>query len=74
VVSDVVYEGRVLFPAGAEVTVSAGCLTHDERRKYFLDPAQITGRIGKSKFFPKGIKDKLRHPTFQSFRDPVDMG
>jgi DNA ligase 1 len=64
---------RVLFEAGRPVRIGAGCMTHDERKHYFENQNEIIGRIGKAKFFPKGIKDKLRFPTFQSFREAADM-
>jgi DNA ligase-1 len=65
--------GAVLFEKGAEVQVSAGCLNHSERRHYFLNQADFFARTHKGKFFPKGIKDKPRFPTWQSFRDSVDI-
>lgn len=73
VLADVLYEGKVLFAKGQQVRVGAGCMSHDERRAYFANPATIVGHIGKAKFFPKGIKDKPRFPTFQSLRNPEDM-
>lgn len=65
--------GKVLFEQGQQVRVGAGCMSHDERRDYFANPDKILGHIGKAKFFPKGIKDKPRFPTFQSVRQPEDM-
>lgn len=65
--------GAVLFEKGAEVKVSAGCLNHNERRHYFVNQTDFLARTHKAKFFPKGIKDKPRFPTWQSFRDSVDM-
>jgi DNA ligase-1 len=73
VLADVLYEGKVLFAKGQQVRVGAGCMSHDERRAYFANPSTIIGHIGKAKFFPKGIKDKPRFPTFQSIRSPEDM-
>lgn len=73
VLEDVVYEGATLFTKGQQVRVGAGCMSHDERRAYLANPSTILGRIGKAKFFPKGIKDKPRFPTFQSLRNPEDM-
>jgi DNA ligase-1 len=72
---DVVKDGdRVLFEKGQQVRVGAGRMTHDDRKRFFQNKALIVGRIGKGKLFPKGIKDKPRFPTFQSFRDASDMG
>lgn len=71
---DVVKDGdTVLFPKGAEVRVGAGCLTHDQRRHYFTHQAEFMSQVHKAKFFPKGIKDKPRFPTWQSFRNAEDM-
>ena len=58
---------------GREVTAGAGCMTHEERKYYFDHPEQLVGQIIKVKHFPKGVKDKARFPTFQSFRDDSDM-
>lgn len=65
--------GNVIFKDGQEVTISPGCMVHDARKFYFQNPNQLIGLIGKAKFFPKGIKDKPRFPTFQCFRDKADM-
>jgi DNA ligase-1 len=65
--------GAVLFEKGAEVRVSAGCLPHDARRHYFQHQDEFKEQVHKGKFFPKGIKDKPRFPTWQSFRDSVDI-
>jgi len=73
VLADVVYDGKVLFAKGQQVRVGAGCMSHIERRAYFGNPSTIIGHIGKAKFFPKGIKDKPRFPTFQSLRNSEDM-
>jgi DNA ligase-1 len=56
-----------------EIEVSPGKMTHDERRYFFENQDQIIGKIAKFQFFPIGVKDKPRFPTFQGFRDPVDM-
>jgi DNA ligase-1 len=65
--------GEVLFPKGAEVKVSAGCLNHSQRYHYFTNQAEFMALVHKAKFFPKGIKDKPRFPTWQTFRDPADI-
>lgn len=64
---------QVLLKAGDCITVSAGTLSHTERGDYFNNFIKIKGMIGKFKFFPKGIKDLPRFPTFLSFRNPNDM-
>lgn len=65
--------GAVLFEKGAEVKVSAGCLPHDKRIYYFENQDEFMEQIHMGKFFPKGIKDKPRFPTWQSFRNSEDM-
>lgn len=64
---------KVLFEKDTPVTVSAGSMVHSDRVLYFQQPHLIVGKIGKGKFFPKGIKDKLRFPTFQSLRMAEDQ-
>lgn len=71
---NVVKDGdKVLFEAGQEVRVGAGCLSHDQRRHFFLNQDWFKNHVHKAKFFPKGIKDKLRFPTWQTFRDAADI-
>jgi DNA ligase-1 len=71
---NVVKDGdTVLFQAGEKVRVGAGCLTHDQRRYYFRNQAEFKALTHKAKFFPKGIKDKPRFPTWQSFRTAEDI-
>jgi hypothetical protein len=74
VLADVKDGDTLLFPKGAEVRVGAGCLTHDQRRHYFINQNEFMSLIHKAKFFPKGIKDKPRFPTWQTFRNAEDMG
>jgi DNA ligase-1 len=64
----------VLIKQGQAVTVAAGRMTHIDRQYYFDIPEELIGEIAKAQFFPKGIKDKPRFPTFQSLRSPEDMG
>jgi DNA ligase-1 len=73
VLADVFDGDTLLFPKGQEVKVGAGCLTHDQRRHYFINQNEFMSLIHKAKFFPKGIKDKPRFPTWQSFRNAEDM-
>jgi DNA ligase-1 len=65
--------GNVLLQAGQRVRVSAGCLSHEQRLYYFANKLEFMSLIHKAKFFPKGIKDKPRFPTWQSFRSPEDI-
>lgn len=55
------------------IVVTAGKMSHDQRADYWANPDKILGKIAKFQFFPKGQKDKPRFPTFQTFRDPIDM-
>lgn len=56
-----------------EITVSAGRLTHDERKYFFENPGQITGKIIKYRTMAYGKKDLPRFPTFQCFRASFDL-
>lgn len=71
-VADVKDGSKVLIAKDQEVTVAAGRLTADERKHFWENQNQIVGKTIKFQFFPKGIKDKPRFPTFQSFRDEAD--
>lgn len=73
VLADVFDGDTLLFSKGQEVRVGAGCLTHDQRRHYFNNQDEFKRLVHKAKFFPKGIKDKPRFPTWQSFRNAEDM-
>lgn len=62
------YLGKILLEAGQEITVAPGNMTHDQRRKMrYWENKRI-----KFKFFPKGLKDKLRFATFVSERMKED--
>lgn len=65
--------GDVVFEVGQEIKVGAGRMNHADRKRYFEDPSLIVGQTGVAKFFPKGVKEKLRFPTFQNLRAPEDM-
>lgn len=73
VLADVFDGDTLLFSKGQEVRVGAGRLTHDQRRHYFINQNEFKSLIHKAKFFPKGIKDKPRFPTWQTFRNAEDM-
>lgn len=72
-ISDVYDGSTLLFSKGQEVKVSAGCLSHEQRKYYFQHQDQFKALLHKAKFFPKGLKDKPRFPTWQSFRSLSDM-
>lgn len=58
---------------GALIKVGPGALSHAERKYYFDNPNLLIGHIIKYKYFPHGIKDKPRFPTFLSVRSEVDI-
>lgn len=60
--------GRKILECGQEVMIGAGRMTHAERVRYFYAPDQLVGQICKFKFFPRGMKDKPRMPTFETIR------
>lgn len=66
--------GEPLFKAGQIVTVSPGKMTEYEALHYFQNPDQLVNHIIKFKFFPKGVKDKPRFPTYICHRDERDIG
>lgn len=63
----------VVLSKGQIVEVSPGKMTHKERQHFFENQDQILGQIVKFQYFPVGIKDKPRFPTYQGFRDPIDL-
>lgn len=69
----IILKDSELFKAGQEITVSPGLLTHAECEYFFQHQEEILGRIIKFKHFARGVKDKPRFPTFQSFRALTDM-
>ncbi|QJI53380.1 DNA ligase [Alteromonas phage vB_AcoS-R7M] len=70
---DIVVKDEVFLHKGTVIEIAPGRLTHDERVKYMQDPALMCGKIAKFQYFPIGMKDKLRFPTFQCFRDENDL-
>lgn len=58
---------------GETITMSAGRMTHTERRRYFLDKNAILGKIAKYKAFDYGAVDAPRFCTFQGFRTEIDL-
>jgi len=69
-----VFGGRVVLRKGDHIEVSPGKMSHAMRKHYFQNQNELIGETGKFKFFPVGVKDKPRFPTFQGLRDLVDMG
>lgn len=66
--------GDKTWKKGEEILIAPGRMTDEEAKHFWLHPAEITGRVAKFQYFPKGVKDKLRFPTFQGFRSAEDMG
>lgn len=63
---------KLVHHKGEPIRLSAGCMTHEERRLYFQHQHLINGKRVKGRLFPVGVKDKPRHPRFQSFRTDAD--
>lgn len=69
--------GRIIgkvIKTGEMITISPGRMSHGERKFYLENPGEGIGKTIKFQHFPKGVKDKPRFPTFQSFRASSDMG
>jgi DNA ligase-1 len=73
VLQDVKYQGKLVLAQEQLITVSAGNMDHPTRKHLFEHPEEILNHIITFKFFPKGIKDKPRFPTYKSHRSAVDM-
>lgn len=71
--SNIEFGGKVILPAGRDVKIAPGKMTHSEREYYYRNQSEIIGTIAKFQYFPHGMKDKLRFPTFQCFRMPQDL-
>lgn len=75
---DVVSGSTVLIKKDQIVDVGPGNMLHEDRIKFWLafvnkTEDNLVGQIGKAKFFPKGIKDKPRFPSFIGIRSEEDM-
>jgi DNA ligase-1 len=70
---DIMEDSKILLAKGLRITVSPGNMDHEKRKFYFDNPTELVGHIVKFKFFPKGIKDAPRFPTYQSHRAAEDM-
>jgi DNA ligase-1 len=73
ILEDIHYDGGLLFSAGQVITVSPGNMDHDMRKHYFENQSEIVQHVIKFKFFPKGIKNKPRFPTYVCHRSAEDM-
>ena len=59
--------------SGLTISVSAGSMTHEDRKFYFDNKEEIIGKTIKYKSFRHGVKDLPRFPTFLSIRAETDM-
>lgn len=64
---------QVILHKDQIITVSPGNMDHEDREHFFHNQHFIVGKVIKFKFFPKGIKDKPRFPTFVTIRSLSDM-
>ena len=67
-------KGEVLLAKGQIVKVGPGTMKHPDRKKYFEQQSLLVEHIVKFKFFPKGVKDKPRFPTYVTHRPAWDIG
>lgn len=70
---DLVIDKKILGAAGTKIVVGPGRMSHEDRTRYFRHPRELIGKIIKFRFFPRGVKDKPRFPTFQSIRMESDL-
>lgn len=59
--------------SGNTITVGPGELSHDQRTHYWNNQSELVGQTISYKYFPKGIKDLPRFPTFVTIRPPEDL-
>lgn len=57
---------------GEEFSIGTG-FSMDQRELFWKQKTSCLKKILKYKFFPKGIKEKPRHPVFLGFRDSFDL-
>lgn len=58
--------------SGTEFELGSG-FTAAERKVLWTKGAALIGLFVSYQFFPLGVKDKPRFPTFKGFRDPIDF-
>ena len=69
-----VFDGqKLVIQKDQVVKVSAGSMPHSDRDFFFKNQNMLLDRVIKAKFFPKGIKDKPRFPTYVSLRLTEDL-
>ncbi len=52
--------------------ISAGSLSHEEKRAAMLNPDKYMYQLARFSYFPHGVKDVPRHGLFDGLRDPND--
>ena len=70
---DLMAGSKLVGRAGDIITVSAGCMDHAQRKHYFENQDEIIGKVIKFQFFPKGVLNKPRFPTFKCIRAESDL-
>jgi len=70
---DVYFGKGLIIKKDQLIEISPGKMPHAEREYYLQNPDAIIGQLAKYKFFPIGMKEKPRFPTFQCLRSRVDM-
>jgi len=58
---------------GAEMRISPGRLTREQREYYMKHPKELVGKLINYRSFEYGVKDAPRFANFQSFRDPATL-
>lgn len=58
---------------GVTLEIAPGKMEEVDRLRYWARPKLLVGQVCTYKAFDYGIKDKLRHMTFQSLRHPDDV-
>lgn len=64
--------GRDLV-TGDALEIAPGCMEEKDREHFWRHPRSLVGKIVKYKAFDYGLKDKLRHLTYQAIRHPDDL-
>lgn len=72
-VFDPLQKTKLLIAKGQEIIVAPGRMPVALRKYYFEHQNELLGQTIKYKFFPKGMKDKPRFPTYQSHRAASDI-
>lgn len=52
-----------------DIEIGPGEMTHEERKYFWEHPEELVGKTITFKYFPFGVKDKPRFPTFKCVRE-----